>query len=619
MQLLRDNPRLAVAWVPSWALIFALLGAVRTTAALFAVISDCDEVYNYWEPLHLVTFGAAFETWEYAPQYAIRSWAYILLHAPASVLAARVSKKAAFIAVRICLALVSAGVDATLVRSVARHVNNRVARYMVVLLATCTGPTLASVALLPSSLAMYATTLGMAFAMARASSATRTFGATIAFAFGALAGWPFALVAAVPFVLEELFFAGADPAKGTAWYVRRWTRGVAAACAALTLAVPIFAIDSLAYGRAAFVPLNTILYNVLGRARGVSPDLYGTEPWHYYVVNLVLNFGPAAALALLSVPAVAFAARRDAARFSGRFGGAEASASPGSSPVALLLLRLAPFYLWFGVLSAQAHKEERFMFPVYALVCFNAAVSLFVARAVLEKGYLRLTRSPYRTSRTRIFGLFTSAVLCATAAAGVLRSVAQTHHYGAPMKILDALPADAGRVCYAKEWHRFPSHFFVPSRVDVRFARSAFSGILPHKFGHGAQSTLDGVEKRVVDTLDGLVAWPWPETRTVPTSVNEHNRDEPDRYVNITTCDYLVDSQVGTPSALEPRRDDWKKVHCLPFLDAEASRVAAHTLSLSERIAATLARILWLPDMVSRRIPGAQSVQYGHYCLYKHS
>lgn len=243
---------------------------------------------------------------------------------------------------------------------------------------------------------MYATTLGMAFSMERASSAGRTFGATVSFAFGALAGWPFALVAAVPFVLEELFLAGSDHVKGGGWYVKRWMRGVAAALAALALAVPIAVVDSLAYGRVALVPLNTVLYNVLGRARGVSPDLYGTEPWHYYLVNLALNFGPAALLALASIPAVLLTARRDSARFSGAFSKSAASAPLGSPPLLLLIMRLAPFYLWLCVLSLQAHKEERFLYPVYPLVCFNAAVSVFVARALLEQGYLRVTRSPYR-------------------------------------------------------------------------------------------------------------------------------------------------------------------------------------------------------------------------------
>ena len=65
---------------------------------MYSNIDDCDEgtsprsiglptltqlakVYNFWEPLHYLDRGNAFQTWETSPQYAIRSWAYILLHA----------------------------------------------------------------------------------------------------------------------------------------------------------------------------------------------------------------------------------------------------------------------------------------------------------------------------------------------------------------------------------------------------------------------------------------------------------------------------------------------------------------------------------------------------------
>jgi len=37
-------------------------------------------VYNYWEPLHFLIKGYGFQTWEYAPEFAIRSWTYLLLH-----------------------------------------------------------------------------------------------------------------------------------------------------------------------------------------------------------------------------------------------------------------------------------------------------------------------------------------------------------------------------------------------------------------------------------------------------------------------------------------------------------------------------------------------------------
>lgn len=37
-------------------------------------------VFNFWEPLHYLDRGYGFQTWETSPVYAIRSYAYILLH-----------------------------------------------------------------------------------------------------------------------------------------------------------------------------------------------------------------------------------------------------------------------------------------------------------------------------------------------------------------------------------------------------------------------------------------------------------------------------------------------------------------------------------------------------------
>ena len=44
---------------------FCLFLVVRSFAAAFAPISDCDEVYNYWEPAHMMLEGYGFQTWEY--------------------------------------------------------------------------------------------------------------------------------------------------------------------------------------------------------------------------------------------------------------------------------------------------------------------------------------------------------------------------------------------------------------------------------------------------------------------------------------------------------------------------------------------------------------------------
>lgn len=60
---------------------FYLFFAAGLIAALFAPIQDCDETFNYWEPAHYLSHGYGLQTWEYSPDYAIRSWLYVALHA----------------------------------------------------------------------------------------------------------------------------------------------------------------------------------------------------------------------------------------------------------------------------------------------------------------------------------------------------------------------------------------------------------------------------------------------------------------------------------------------------------------------------------------------------------
>lgn len=39
-------------------------------------------------------------------------------------------------------------------------------------------------------------------------------------------------------------------------------------------------------------------------------------------------------------------------------------------------LTLSPMYLWMLVFFTRPHKEERFLFPIYPLVCLSGAVAL---------------------------------------------------------------------------------------------------------------------------------------------------------------------------------------------------------------------------------------------------
>lgn len=153
----------------------------------------------------------------------------------------------------------------------------------------------------------------------------------------------------------------------------------------------------MAYGKLTITPWNIVKYNIFGGSdRG--PDLFGAEPWFFYLLNLLLNFNIMLPLALSSLPSLIltyFVDRR-------RLGGQLKPSAGQSSPYTVLAIRLAPFYVWLGILTLQSHKEERFMFPVYTILAFNAAVTMYLIRGWLEAVFVKITSSPYRVSYTLI-------------------------------------------------------------------------------------------------------------------------------------------------------------------------------------------------------------------------
>lgn len=144
------------------------------------------------------------------------------------------------------------------------------------------------------------------------------------------------------------------------------------------------------------VPWNIVKYNIFGGSER-GPELYGTSPWSFYFLNLVLNFNILVPLSLLALPALVVTYFIDRKRL-----GFYKPSSDQTSPFTILTIRIAPFYIWLGILTFQSHKEERFMFPAYPLLCFNAAVTLYLMRGWQEVAYVKLTNSPYRVSFTNI-------------------------------------------------------------------------------------------------------------------------------------------------------------------------------------------------------------------------
>ena len=64
---------------------------MRVISVHVSQVPDCDEVFNYWEPLHFLHHGFGLQTWEYAPEFSLRSYFYVYMHLPLAWMAEVVS------------------------------------------------------------------------------------------------------------------------------------------------------------------------------------------------------------------------------------------------------------------------------------------------------------------------------------------------------------------------------------------------------------------------------------------------------------------------------------------------------------------------------------------------
>lgn len=256
------------------------------------------------------------------------------------------------------------------------------------------------------------------------------------------------------------------------------------------------------YHKTLFVPWSIVSYNIFsGPSRG--PDIFGTEPRHFYIRNLLLNFNAWFLLAMCAGPMLLLpflTKQQPIVR----------------TPLWRSIIFITPFYMWLAIFSAQAHKEERFMYPAYPLLCFNAAIAMHVVLFYLGRSDRNVILGKIPAKVKLLFA--TGGVLLAVMA-GVLRTVATASAYGAPLEIYKPLQtpefADTeGSVCLGKEWYRFPSSYFLPKKMRARFVKSAFDGLLPGQFSEGTNGF-------------GIYT-----TWLVPPGMNDQNIEDPGKLVS---------------------------------------------------------------------------------------
>ncbi|KAI6178863.1 Alg9 mannosyltransferase domain containing protein [Aphelenchoides besseyi] len=514
------------------------------------IILDCDEVYNYWEPLHLLLFGRGFQTWEYSPEYGIRSWAYVYVHSLIGWLLLPLtwsSKVTLFYLIRCSISILSLTADYFLYQSLCKRLGNSIGSFFIVIHMFSVGVFNASCAFLPSSFAM---TMN-AFAMA-AYLREQWLLAIMCTAIGALLGWPFTAVLGLPIVLEMC----------TVRFRQLFIKFIAYSllCGFLTLSLMCW-VDYYYYGKLVITPLNIVLYNVFS---GHGPNLYGVEPISYYIKNLTLNWNISLLPALVSAPLAVYVYVRD--NVVELKDGTLKAVRPVVSleywyrfiPVAFIFLSAL---LWLVIFFLQPHKEERFLFPIFPLIAILAAVGLQSLYHVL----------PWPRA-------LTSAFIAIFVAISLSRGYALHRNYSASMETYTAFHKhflfhngtmdfskmnNPIRLCVGKEWHRFPSSFFVPEKVagrgneiravEMQFLKSEFRGILPKHFEMGSIPEI---------------------MRRIPTEMNDENREESSRYVPLKSCDFVIDLDTGKYTEDEPditNSEQFEVIYEKEFLLAENS------------------------------------------------
>ncbi|CAN6443771.1 unnamed protein product [Victoria cruziana] len=497
-----------------WKLPLITLLAFRYMSAVSNIIHDCDEVFNYWEPLHYILYKSGFQTWEYSANFALRSYLYIIFHAlvggPASWLFGE-QKVTVFYAVRLLLGSMSAISETVLVVALSKKYGRRIGSYALAMLCLTSGCWFASTSFLPSSFSMYTVTLASGlFLLERHALAVSVAAA------GVLIGWPFSVLAVLPVTVYSLLVGK---------FKQVFLSGVVTTIGVLGLSVIT---DYCYYRRWTSSVLNLLIYNVLG---GGQSHLYGTEGPLFYMRNGFNNFNFCFVFALLFVLILPIKKEKYTPH---------------------LLIVVSPIYIWLAFMSLQPHKEERFLYPIYPLICVSAAAVIDSFPDFFRDKYMPNDDSVSILMAKIIRPVVLGLILCASHG----RTFSLVNGYSAPLTIYKHLEyhddAGAGSVlCVGSEWHRFPSSFFVPSYVDeVRWIDDGFRGLLPFPFN----STLGG-------------------TAAAPPYFNDKNRASDEQYLrNIEACTFLV--ELDLRRAYPTRGSDlstWEVVAALPYMDRELS------------------------------------------------
>ena len=552
---------------------FLIILAVRSLSSYYNQVWDCDETYNYWEPLHFLLFGNGFQTWEYSPKYALRSYLYIYLHAlPIWPFVSFVANKITlFYILRFVFALISSYLESYLYDSLRiRFKKSNISLYYLLFTLTNVGMFASSTTFLPSTFSMYLCMLAYG-SFLRSNFKTSIFAIGLA----TLLGWPFVVILGIPIAIHIILFRQDEKQNSIPIFYNliffiKWTL-----LFAVLISAPIIAVDSYLFGKFVFAPFNIVKYNVFPSNPNIGPDIYGREPFSFYILNCLLNFNILFPMSTISGVLLWFDYYHNKKSKLEDVKNANNNNSVASQNERLnRYSRFIMFgaYLWMSVFFTRPHKEERFLYPIYPLLLIGAGIALNFVHTNLKK----LVGSSIKVFSIMI-DLIPVVVVVLHAIFSVSRGLALHKNYYSSIQIYKELNQPSTKftsphlqskelinVCVSKEWYRFPSNFFIPEdltlntqrqRWRLAFLESDFKGQLPGYYNESLKIP--------------------QSTRKIDRSFNDENKEVKSRYIPLTKCDYFIDTDdkyddknVHLYHNKKNTNTKWKTLARLPFLDA---------------------------------------------------
>lgn len=605
-------------------------------------------VFNYWEPTHFITNGFGLQTWEYSPDYAIRSWFYIFIHSYIITIIKDLimdnNKLIFFYGLRLWFALLSSFSEFTLYETICDTISKSIGNWFLIFMIVSPGMFHASVSYLPSSFAMYMGMLGLSYFIRYisyhvdkeerdnenkntiANESARTNGQAnenendneqeneleieiedntnpnnyaiygiVSFAIGGLIGWPFALAIALPFLLYTVYTKFPYP-KQLAYIILG-----SGAIIGLLLGIQI-TIDSTMYKKFVIVPLNIILYNVFPKDSTITgPEIFGIEPWYYYFQNLIINFNLISILSYFSIllPIINLSSFLKFTKFNS----------------SQLFLILSPLFLWSLIFIPQPHKEERFFYVIYPSLCLNASLTIVFIESLLSKFLPKFIKN-----------LAIYLIVAIIQLLSLSRIIALCYYYGGAMEIYQFINEnlskendgglkydnngqswniEGGNICLGREWYRYSSSYFIPDNMRLKFIKSGFDGLLPGEFSEELAQ-----EDIIIDNDNQTLLQKYlsfldiPGTYKIPPNMNNKNQFDESKLVPIEECSYIIDQgvkfneEVGEVNLFGNNK--YTPIYCTAFISGESKGIG---------------RTFFLPKKLDG-ITGSE-VSFVAYCLVK--